>query len=106
MNLPLLFMNVTPFSFPGFIELRGLVSTWLLRNLYSYSMSLHNFCEDSLIQGNLSLAVSAELENKPLIKQALSLHIQEENIVLKLLEVIGLENLITYGPNFHNNLIS
>lgn len=69
-------------------------------------MSLHNFCEDSLIQGNLSLAVSAELENKPLIKQALSLHIQEENIVLKLLEVIGLENLITYGPNFHNNLIS
>lgn len=69
-------------------------------------MSLHNFCEDSLIQGNLFLAVSAELENKPLIKQALSLHIQEENIVLKLLEVIGLENLITYGPNFHNNLIS
>lgn len=34
---------------------------------------------------------------------SVSLHVQEKNIVLNLLEVIGLENFIPYGPNFHNN---
>lgn len=31
---------------------------------------------------------------------SVSLHVQEENMVLNLLEVIGLENLIPYGPIF------
>lgn len=50
------------------------------------------------------LASNQKKEKKLAFNQtSVSLHVQEENMVLNLFEVIGLENLILYGPSFHNN---
>lgn len=53
--------------------------------------------------GNLFPTISVKSEKLAFNQTSVSLHVQEENIVLYLLEVIGFENLIPYGPNFHNN---